>query len=265
MKLTTLFLLILFSFSSLLAQKKETIESVKNVRGEFTLHPNSDVSMKQAYEEALNEAKTEALRKVCGEYISIWDEVESSSLYGESFNSFILNQVEGEIVDWDYVVERGRENTANESEILLYVVIDAKVKKGISSDPNFWAEIFGVKGTYFEGENFSFSATAYQDAYLNVFLMEDQTIGYRIYPNHKDLLMLLKAGEKYTLPKNVDIEITKTTNLPTEVNYLVCVFTKEERHFYSETTSRKEIETWIAKIPNDKKYLIFIPFEIRKN
>jgi hypothetical protein len=43
------------------------------------------------------------------------------------------------------------------------------------------------------------------------------------------------------------------------------VFTKTERPFSEQVTSRSEIEKWIAGIPNDQKYLQFAIFEIRDN
>jgi hypothetical protein len=45
----------------------------------------------------------------------------------------------------------------------------------------------------------------------------------------------------------------------------VFVFTKTERPFNEEETSRAEIETWMAKIPNDQKYIHYALIEIRDN
>ena len=53
------------------------------------------------------------------------------------------------------------------------------------------------------------------------------------------------------------------SDLEKEINRLVFVFTKTERPFDEEETSRAEIEKWMAKIPNDQKYLHFSVIEIR--
>ena len=64
--------------------------------------------------------------------------------------------------------------------------------------------------------------------------------------------------------KHYEYSVFKSTNNSFETNRLVLVFTKEELPFYMETYSRAEIEKWIALIPNDKKFLYSVAFDIKQ-
>jgi len=261
MKFVYILWILLLPFSVFAGNEK--IEKVK-VRGEYTLLTTADVTFKQAAAEALKDAKRKALEKVCGETINVWDRMSTSSV-GESFNSLSLNQINGELIEYKVIKEGHENSTIRDVEIIFYCEIEAKVKKGLTPDPNFTADIEGVKGIYFEGDKIEFKVTPYRDAYLKIFCMENEQLGYRLYPNEIDgTVQKLTANMKHGILEYSDLECAKSTTQKVEVNYLVFVFTKEEYPFYKDVNSWQEIETWMAKIPSDQKYIYYAPIEIRE-
>jgi len=261
MKFVYILWILLLPFSVFAGNEK--IEKVK-VRGEYTLLTTADVTFKQAAAEALKDAKRKALEKVCGETINVWDRMSTSSV-GESFNSLSLNQINGELIEYEIIKEWHEDSKVRSVEVLFYCEIEAKVKKGLTPDPNFTADIEGVKGIYFEGDKIEFKVTPYRNAYLKIFCMENEQLGYRLYPNEIDgTVQKLTANERHGILEYSDLECAKSTNQKVEVNYLVFVFTKEEYPFYKDVNSWQEIETWMAKIPSDQKYIYYAPIEIRE-
>ena len=256
---------ILMAFVCTCYAQHEKIQTVK-VRGEYTLIlSSSNVTGIQAVELARKDAQRKAIEKVCGSRVCVWDQVEISNA-GETLNSLSVNQVDGEIVEFEILKEGNNQSETRSIETIFYCEAKVKVKRGVDPDPDFTATITGVEKVYYDNDALEFSVTPYRDGYLKIFLFADTKTGYRIYPNILEKPILLKQGVKYNFPTNSMAEyiVSKDTDNPFEVNRLVFVFTKEERPFYEETTSRSEIERWMALIPNDKKYLYSIAFDIRK-
>lgn len=257
--LLTYFFLNLFLFSVYAEHEKEV--HVKNVRGEYFMTSDMDVSMKMAQQSAREDAKHKALVKVCGERVNVWDQVEGSSA-GETFNSLSMVQVDGEIVDFDVVKEGYDKNPLRETELMFYCIAHVTVKKGIEPDPDFNATVTGIKTSYIADEQLTFKIKAYRDAYLKVFIFENAELGYRLYPNEFEKPFKLTAGQEYTFPINSDYPVYTDKEL--ETDRLVFIFTKSERPYYDETTSRKEIEMWMARIPNDQKFVYYTSINILK-
>lgn len=256
-------ILLLFMLPTMAFSGKEKIETVR-VRGEYILTTNADVTFKQAATEALNEAKTMAVKKVCGEMVNVWTRMASSEV-GESFNSLSLNEVNGELVEYNVINEGYEYSAEHKGEMTFYCEIEAKVKKGLEPDPDFVADIEGIKGVYFEGDKIEFKVTPYRNAYLKIFCMENDKLGYRLYPNDIDGgVKVLEAGKKHGILEYSDLECAKSTDKKVEINYLVFVFTKDECPYYKDENSWQEIESWMAKIPSDRKYIYYVPIEIRE-
>ena len=108
--------------------QKETVTTLKSVQGEFSIVLEySDITGREATQLARDNAKRKAIEKVCGTRINIWDQMELSSA-GEVFNSLILNQIDGEIVDFKIKEEGHRQSSTNPSETVFYCIADIKVK-----------------------------------------------------------------------------------------------------------------------------------------
>lgn len=243
--------------------EREKVHTLKNVRGEYWITAaTATVTGREATELARENAKRKALEQVCGSRISIWDQVETSSA-GESFNSLSVNQVDGEVVEFEIIEEDFEKSPTRKSELCYYCIANIKVKQGLAPDPEFRASVEGLRSLYFVDEGLEFTVSPYRDCYLKIFLFEDMQTGYRLYPNDYDRPELLPAGQTIRFPQRVDFVVTKSSDRPTETNRLVFVFTKSEYPFYHETTSRQEIEKWMAMIPNDEKYIYFVAVDIR--
>lgn len=260
-RLSILFLFVTLAFSAF--AQKEKVHALKGVRGEYTMTLTATVTPLEARERARENAKRTAIEQVCGSRISIWDQVETSSA-GESFNSLSVNQIDGEIVGFEVVKESVEMSPVREGEMCYYCVANIKVKQGAAPDPSFRASVEGLRSVYFVNEELQFTVTPYRDCYLKIFLFEDSKVGYRIYPAQEDRPELLRANNPVAFPREMHFDVTKSSDRPTETNRLVFVFTKEERPFYHQTTSRQEIEQWMALIPNDAKYIHSYAIDIRE-
>lgn len=240
---------------------------VKSIRGEYSIVLNvSDITGREAVQLAREDAKRKAIEKVCGSRISIWDQVETSSA-GDVFNSLSINQIDGEIVEFTIIEEGYAQSQSRASETVFYCIADVVVKVGCTPDPNFKISVSGLKSVYYTGDVLQFEILPYQNCYMNIFLLENESTGYLIFPNTYDKSRLLIAEHKFKIADtpNYEFVLQKNAKLKKEINRLVFVFTKEERRFSEQMTSRQEIEKWIASIPNDSKYIHFSIFEIRDN
>ncbi len=262
MKRIILLISLFICVSSAYAQKEKTT-TVKSVRGEYSVVLEyADITGREALQLAREDAKRKALEQVCGSRVNIWDQIETSS-GGDSYNSLSINQIDGEIVEFEIIDEGHIQSSVRAQETIFFCVADVKVKKGIAQDPDFYAAVNGLKSVYYEGEPLLFDVTPYRNCYMKIFLFEDDKVGYMLYPNSMDGPKEIQANDKFDMAKApYEFILEKSTDRARETNRLVFVFTKTERPFNSEVTSRAEIEEWIAKIPNDQKYLHFSIIEI---
>lgn len=265
MRILSAIFFVLFSLN--VYSQREDVTILRAVRGEYSVVLElSDITGREAMQLAREDAKRKAIEKVCGTRINIWDQMESSSA-GDVFNSLSINQTDGEIIEFDIKDEGHKQNEVRPSETVFYCIADVKVKKGLKPDPTFIMDVSGLKSVYYEGESLLFEITPYKNCYMKMFLFEDEEKGYMLYPNMYDESKELIAERTYDISESPYYEfvLEKSSNLAKEVNRLVFVFTKTERTFNSRETSREEIEKWIAKIPNNEKYLHFAVIEIREN
>lgn len=243
--------------------QKESIVEVKNIRGEYNWTLRGEhLNLEEAENRALLDAKRKAVERVCGEQINVWGQLQTTEV-GQSLTSTILSQSNGELVEWQEV-EKGDYQSEIDGVITVFYVINAKVKKGNLPDPKFTATVDGLKSVYLNGEKLNFEVKSHTDAHLTIFLMENEQTGYKLFPNSGDKNTKLLAEKVQNPLKNSDLIVEKSTKKPKETNFLIFVFTKTERPFLTNTTSWATIEKWIAQIPNNEKFLIFTPFEIRE-
>ena len=257
-------ILIIFVSSNVFAQK-EKIATLKSVKGEYAVTlVHSDITGREAIQLAREDAKRKAIEKVCGTRINIWDKIEMSSA-GDVFNSLSIKQIDGEIVEFEVKEEGHIQSSTRSTETIFYCIADIKVKKGVDPDPDFYIAVNGLKSVYYAGESLLFSVMPHRECYMKIFLLEDEKRGYTLYPNVYDRARLLPANKAFNISDSpyYVFELQKSSNQSKEINRLVFVFTKTEMPFDKEVTSRAEIEKWIAKIPNNQKYVHFAVIEIR--
>jgi hypothetical protein len=262
-----LILLLVFVYSNSFAQKN-TIK-VFNVSGQAFI--NELLTPKQAKELALNDAKSNALRKAgIGEYIRSNNTLLSTSVgdkYDEYINTEQQSQLEGNILE--YTVIKDTQFINNEKLLVVSVTIDATViKYETKPDVNFDVRLFGVKTVYKNNDRLLFSVQPTIDCYLNFFS----------WVNGESNLMYPSSYEKSTLLQSDKIVLFPTTDRidyklildkkESERGRLIFVFTKTPMKFIrkddSQNTTPDEIISWINSIPLDQKKVFNLPFLIQE-
>ena len=154
---------------------------VRDVTGrcEITRH----ITLEQAEQKALQDAKTNALRKA-GVPEKLWTVTglisqDDGSEFSQVLSRMTTMQVDGFIsireVTYSEVEENGRRYAV--------ATIDADVKRGGEIDPTFVLDINGVDGIYANGSELKFKAQIYgHDAYMHLFWF-DETGGFVNFPS----------------------------------------------------------------------------------
>lgn len=238
----------------------ETV-TVKQVRGEYPLLRN--ITYEEAYRKALNEAKEKALREAAGEYLASTEVLQTHNEW-QIFNSYTLSQALGGITQYKITDQGTYKSRQQESELTVFVVIDAKVKKyDTKIDPSFTLKIDGLQKVYGRGEKMRFSVQPYQDGYLRIFLFEDWQHASQIFPNSFDPDNRLSAGQPMELPQKSSFYMTKAeTGEPVETNHLVFVFTKRDIPFPSIPTY-DNVNNWINGIELSERFVAYYPIHIQ--
>jgi hypothetical protein len=257
----------------------QKIVTIKNVKGSYILPPKSDISLKTAYEKAVNEAKLEALRKAgVPENISSSD-ILTTNQKGDNFkqelSSILAVELSGAVLN-DTVLNQSMSKDQF-GNIVVEVVINADVIKYEKlSDPSFEFKVNGIKEYYENNDLMKFSFLPLSDGYLKIFNINDAE-NYLIYP-YKDKEnpqlndetgKLFDIAQEYQFPlnKNMGNPATKEvgymlyTELAREHNYLIFVFTKENIAF-AEKPTYKNILSWMYRITPDKRKVQFFDFVI---
>jgi hypothetical protein len=246
--------------SAVTAQQTKKLESVK---GEWVV--SNDITIIQARENAINEAKVEALRLAgVPEFVSesnLTYKSEKQIELKELHQSLTTVDVSGEISEFKVVNE---EKKINEFGNLLYEVwIDATVTiHQTTKDPGFNIEVKGIHDSYSSPDKLVFEIKPWKEGYLTVFILSENESGL-LFPNRLEKQMKLEAQKTYSFPKSKALDYEVTTETGVEVNYLLLLYTKSEIPFLMEETS-ENILKFIAKIDPSEKCLKSYSLLIKK-
>lgn len=265
---TSRFLLLFLTVTNtinIFAQKN--VISVFGIKGKAI--NNERITPKEAIQEAINDAKKNALMKAgIGEYLKSSQLLISTSVDNGNSSDFIntelQSQLEGEILD--FVVQDTVTSLVG-NQIQYTVTIDAKIiKHQVKPDPNFNINILGVKNAYNRNELLNFSVISSVDSYLNLFSWTEDEVSL-IYPNSREEQIVLKAGQTYLFPTKSNNYEMSTENKEPEKSKLIFVCTKSPMKFIqfnSNGISKPEtIISWINAIPLDQKKVINMPILIQ--
>ena len=253
------------------SQKKIKVQGVK---GECII---SNITPEQAKEQAIQEAKREALRRA-----GISENVGTSSLLKTSenkegikqmFNEISTVEINGEVLSYNVTNENKRINEFN--NIVVEVTLDAEViKYDTKRDASFDINVDGIDEQYKNEQVLAFDFIPSEDGYLKIFNMND-TENMLIYP-YSDLTnkflndvpdRLFKKNEKVKFPINTNFGNSKetgytlSTNKRNEFNHLVFVYTKQNIPFY-EKINYQSIISWIYSISPDQRVVKYFGFVI---
>ena len=238
-------------------------KKLENVKGLWVI--SNDITPVQARENAINQAKVEALRLAgVPEFVS-----ESNLMYRsekrmelkEVFESLTTVDVSGEVSEFSIVKE---EKQINEFGSILYEVwINATVTiHKTAKDLGFNLEVKGIRENYSSPDKLTFEINPWKEGYLTVFILSEKESG-QLFPNRLERQEKLEAQTSYRFPKSraLDYEVSSTN--PVEINYLLLLYTKKEIPFMKEQTP-ENILRFIAGIDPALKCLKTYSLLIKK-
>ena len=246
--------------STAFAQQKSKVE---NVKGEWVV--SNDITIIQARENALNQAKVEALRQAgVPEFVSesnLMFRSEKKEQMKEFFESLTTIEVSGEISEFSI---RSEEKKLNQFGNLLYeVLIDATVILHKSTkDPGFNFEVKGVREQYYSPDKLTIEIKPWKEGYLSIFILNEKESG-QIFPNTLEKQEKLASQQNYFFPKSNALDYEVSSESSVEINYLLLLYTKQEIPFVREQTS-ENILRFIAGINPAEKCLKTYSLLIKK-
>ena len=228
---------------------------VRNITGRCEV--TRDISLAQAEERALEDAKINAMRKA-GVPERLWSVTglineDDGSEFSQVLSRMTTLEVNGLIT----VKEVNYSEETIDSRRYAVATIDADVKiVDTEVDLTFQMEVDGLKNVYGNGEAMSFKVCIYgHDAYLTIFWFDDNG-GSLIYPSEFDSRMQFRKNAEYTFPLNQGIEyvmekLDKSHKMET-INF-IAVATKRDIPFLEDDITFDSVLKWLYSIPADER------------
>ena len=245
-----LLLVVILSAASLHAQEKI---KVKGAQGRWQV--NGDVTLKEAEERALLEAKKEALSKagVMENVWSVFGQVtqENGTEFQEAYSQMNVLAIGGMVNITNKKVEEVWDEKSH--SLFKVVTIDATVQKEEKADKAYALEVKGIAALYQAGDALRATLTVHgTDSYLKIFWFDSKG-GSLLYPNEYEGNILLKTGKKYPVPltDKVNYLMEKQGRDSEKINMMM-VATKENIPFTGEVTYENVLK-WVYAIPNDRR------------
>ena len=247
------FLLLVVALAAPLHAQKTV--KVKNVQGRWQVSDN--VTLKEAEERALLEAKKEALRRA-GVMENVWSVFgqitqENGTEFEEAYSQMNVLAIGGMLNVTKQKVEEVWD--ADTRSLFKVVTIDAEVKKDEDADKEYALDVKGFAPVYNAGEEFTCTLRVFgSDSYLKFFWF-DSNGGSLLYPNDYEGNQVLEAGKEYKLPFSYGVQYLlekQAGNSGSEKINMMWVATKENIPFTGEVTYANVLK-WIYAIPNSQR------------
>lgn len=266
-KVYSVFLFIALNFSFLHFVKAQDRLIIKSQGVSIS----KDKTPKQALEEALEDAKKNALLRA-----GLPENLFVSNLlheYGDQrevsryFHAFSNSELSANIlVDSVYQENRTFDQYGN---MVVRVEIGAQVYRyDEPKDPGLNLFIEGLKDVYYENEHISFSVTPSQNGYLTIFAFNESE-AFVLYPfvneeynylsDQKSRLFLKGEMEKFPVIKAYDpgYSIEMDHPLEDETVLLLFVYTKEDIPWIQNEVTLSSVRSWVYKIPMHGRELVY--------
>jgi len=241
----------------------QQVKKLEGIKGQWVI--SNDITPVRARENALNQAKVEALRQSgIPEFISesnLMYKSEKQLEFKEFYESLTSVDIAGEISEFTIIKE---EKKVNEFGNLLYEVwINATVSiHKTTKDSGFNIEVKGVRESYYSPDKLIFEIKPWKEGYLTVFILSEDESGL-LFPNSLERQEKLVAQKTYNFPKSKSLDYEVSTIKSVEINYLLLLYTKNEIPFLSEETP-ENILKFIARIDPFEKCLKSYSLLIKK-
>lgn len=253
-KIVPILLIIAAVCTAFQAEAQSQTKRVRGISGRCEI--SRHITLEEAEQKALQNAKTNALRKA-GVPEKLWTVTglisqDDGSEFSQVLSRMTTLQVDGFInirdVAYSEIEENGRRYAV--------ATIDADVQRGGEIDPTFVLDINGVDGIYANGSELKFKAKVYgHDAYIYLFWF-DETGGSVIFPSNYEKKRLFIKETEYTFPVNQHMQYLMERMNPDseyETINLIAVATKRDIPFLEENITFESLLKWIYAIPADER------------
>lgn len=256
------------AFSLLLSLTSHADVRIVTVHAEGKCELSRFITIEQAEQKALQEAKQEALRKagIPENVWSVFGTVTESD--GQAFKQAysemsvlaiggLVNILEAPTYTQEY----------NKVEKRTYVIckIHAEVKKGDQVDKSYQIKVDGISSVYKVDEAFSMNIQVSFDSYVRVFWFNESD-GSQLLPNSYEQNHFLPKGTTRVFPNSELYDLGIVKNDPTketeQVNVMV-VATKTDHPFFEDVVSFESLLKWIYNIPASERCASFETFYIK--
>ena len=233
----------------------QKIVKVKNVQGRWQVSDN--ITLKEAEERALNEAKKEALRRA-GVMENVWSVFgqitqESGTEFEEAYSQMNILAIGGMVNITKQKVEEVWDTDTR--SLYKVVTIDAEVKKDDEADKAYALEVSGFSPVYKVGDSFTCKLRVFgTNSYLKFFWF-DSNGGSLLYPNDYEGNQQLEVGKEYQLPFHYGVQYLmdkQSADSGSEKINMMWVATKDDIPFTGEVTYENVLK-WIYAIPNSRR------------
>ncbi len=255
-------------FQTLTAQKTVKVYGIKGVS-----FVTDNITLKQARQEALNDAKMNAL-KAAGviENINSYEAFVSSannSDYSQYYSSGILSELQGAILDFNSC--KPNKDTLFKSEQFEHLIVNTFIDASIivydtRPDESFNVKLDGLKSVYNNKDKLTFSILSTQDCYLTIFTSMEENASV-LFPNKYENSFLIQKNKQINFPiGQSEYELT-TEKKNGEKNKIIFVFTKKPNSYIkvdnNQETKIDDVFSWISAITPDQKRVEYKTFIIQ--
>ena len=258
-------LLCLLVCSSCFSQKKIKTTNVTGISG--TAYVDMDITPRQARENALTDAKKNALRAAgIAEHITASDVAAGTSQgtdYKQLFTGISTAELAGAVTDYTITDERRNCDGPGGTQVIKITLNATVAKYETSRDASFEFKAEGIREAYKAGEQLKFRFTPFSDGYLKIFALSD-TENQLLFPGPYDKNRLFSKSTSVDFPSGVSY--TLGTAKEREVTHLVFVFTKTDIPYTATPDyDYKKVVNYIYSIPPDERNVKYFSYLVSGN
>ena len=240
----------------------QKITHIKSAVGICTI---SNITPEEARKVAIEEAKNAALIQAgVNENVMVYSSFEvlsTNESHLEYFSSLSNIMMQGQILNWEIIDEKRSVNEFNNFQFEITIKADV-IKYETTPDPNFSAEINGIKPVYYEDDPLEFNVVTSQKGYLYLFLLGDSELT-KLYPNDYEKEGLFDPMISYKFPIDENIEYSLTVQGDkADKNTLVFVMTKEQNAPL--VSDSKAMYKWLYSQERNSVFYTFYSINILK-
>ena len=127
-------------------------------------------------------------------------------------------------------------------------------------DPSFDLWVIGIKPTYVDGDNITFTIKPNKNSFLRAFVITETNEAYQLLPNEYEETFEMREKESYDFPRAA-IDYKLKPEKEEEGHRLILVTLKSDIP-YNREVSYKALMDWIFQIPPDQRRITNYAFDV---